>query len=61
MPAVRAHASLTLNRELHAFDRWDEETIQQRGAALFEVARKHWRGPMERPKALAAESSTTAA
>lgn len=45
MPAVRAHASLALNRDLHAFDRWDEETIAGRGAALFEVARRVWQGP----------------
>lgn len=46
LPAVRAHASLALNRELNAFDKWDEETIAQRGAALFEVARKVWSGPV---------------
>jgi len=45
MPAVRAHASLALNRELNAYDKWDEETVAQRGAALFEVARKVWAGP----------------
>lgn len=45
MPAVRAHASLTLNRELHAFDHWDEATIAQRGASLFETARQIWSGP----------------
>lgn len=58
MPAVRAHASLALNRELNAFDHWDEETILQRGQALFEVARKIWRGPLEREKASMAEALT---
>lgn len=48
MPAVRAHASLALNRELNDYDRWDEGTIKQRGAALFEVARKIWRAPLAR-------------
>lgn len=61
LPAVRAHASLTLNRELNAFDHWDEETILKRGQALFEVARKIWRGPLEREKALAAEAPVAAA
>jgi hypothetical protein len=61
MPAVRAHASLALNRELNAFDHWDEETILQRGQALFEVARKIWRGPLEREKASMAEAPAVAA
>ncbi|KAF0233292.1 MAG: hypothetical protein FD177_1787 [Desulfovibrionaceae bacterium] len=60
MPAVRAHASLALNRELNAFDHWNEETILTRGQALFEVARKIWRGPLERDKALSAETSVIA-
>lgn len=61
MPAVRAHASLALNRELNTFDgHWDEETILKRGQALFEVARKIWRGPLERDKALSAEASVIA-
>ncbi|WP_295190750.1 DUF262 domain-containing HNH endonuclease family protein [uncultured Brevundimonas sp.] len=45
MPAVKAHASLALNRELQSFDEWDEDTIARRGAALFEVAREVWKGP----------------
>jgi len=61
MPAVRAHASLALNRELNAFDHWDEETILQRGQALFEVARKIWRGPLEREKASMAEAPAVVA
>jgi len=63
MPAVRAHASLALNRELQAFDHWDEDTIAQRGVSLFEVARKLWRGPLEREVATATlnEDATVAA
>jgi hypothetical protein len=61
MPALRAHASLALNRELNAFDQWDEETILMRGQALFEVARKIWRGPLEREAASAAVASVAAA
>lgn len=45
MPQLRAHASLALNRELHAFAHWDETSIDLRGAALFEVARKLWPAP----------------
>jgi len=61
MPAVRAHASLALNRELNAIEHWDEDAILQRGKALFEVARTIWSGPMDRAKALAAEAPAAAA
>lgn len=61
MPAVRAHASLALNRELNAFSHWNEEAILQRAESLFGVARKIWRGPLEREKALAAEATAAAA
>lgn len=61
MPAVRAHASLALNRDLNAFDHWDEDAILQRGQAMFDVARKVWRGPLEREKALMAEAPAVAA
>jgi hypothetical protein len=61
MPAVRSHASLALNRELNAFDHWDEGTILKRGQALFEVAQKIWRGPIEREKGLSAEVPAAAA
>jgi hypothetical protein len=61
MPAVRAHASLALNRELNGLGHWDEAAILQRGAALFEVAQRIWRGPLERQKALAAEQPAVAA
>ena len=45
MPAVRAQSALVLNRELHDFDEWDEQSIHARGAALFETARTIWPGP----------------
>lgn len=45
LPAVKAHAALTINRDLHAFDKWDEETIYVRGTALYELARRIWAGP----------------
>jgi hypothetical protein len=53
MPAVRAHASLALNRELQQFTEWNEETIKQRGAALFDVARQIWRGPLSQEEVTA--------
>ena len=49
LPAVKAHAALTINRDLHAFDHWDEETILTRGGALFEVAKRIWPGPPTSP------------
>ncbi len=49
MPAVRAHSSLALNRELGAYETWDEEAVAKRGLALFEVAREVWGAP-ERPE-----------
>lgn len=45
MPALRAHASLKLNRELNDFDHWDEDCVVARGASLFEVAKKVWEAP----------------
>ena len=45
MPAVRAHSSLALNRELNGLDKWDETTIAERGVALFAIARKIWIAP----------------
>ena len=42
MPAVRAHSSLALNRELNCTDKWDETKIAERGASLFDLARKIW-------------------
>ena len=52
MPAVRAHASLALNRELNEFDIWNEETIAERSAALFEVASKIWGSPLPPPMSI---------
>jgi hypothetical protein len=49
MPAVRAHASLALNRELNEFAHWDELTIAARGTGMFEVARKIWGRPLPPP------------
>ncbi|PSJ40996.1 DUF262 domain-containing protein [Allosphingosinicella deserti] len=46
MPAVRAHSSLALNRDLNAYDIWDEERIVERAAALFQIARKIWAAPL---------------
>jgi uncharacterized protein with ParB-like and HNH nuclease domain len=61
MPAVRAHASLALNRELQAFELWDEEAIVKRGTALFDIAGKLWRPPMEKVTALVALTQDVAA
>ena len=61
LPAVRAYATLALNRELNAFDHWDEETILKRGESLFDVARIIWRGPFEDVNALQVEAPVAAA
>jgi hypothetical protein len=45
MPAVRAHSSLALNRELNGFDEWNEERVAERGVALFATAREIWEAP----------------
>lgn len=59
MPAVRSHSSLALNRELNSFDHWDEVAIAERGAALFDVARKLWAAP-NRPTELKTITSALA-
>jgi hypothetical protein len=46
LPAVRAYSSLALNRELNAFDAWNEETIDVRGMSLFRKAINIWASPM---------------
>jgi hypothetical protein len=46
LPALRAHASLALNRELSELERWDEESAMLRGTALFEIARNIWISPL---------------
>ncbi len=48
MPAIRAHSSLALNRDLNAWNHWDEDTIQQRGEMLFNAAQKIWLGPQRK-------------
>jgi hypothetical protein len=53
MPAVRSHSSLALNRELNEYDHWDEESIAERGASLFIVAKRLWSAP-ERPEGFVA-------
>ena len=47
LPALRAHASLALNRELNDFDHWDEESVSTRGVCLLEIARMIWAPPIE--------------
>lgn len=47
LPALRAHASLALNRELNSYDHWDEDCVGTRGAGLFEIACKIWSPPLE--------------
>ncbi len=46
MPAVRAHSSLALNRDLNSYSEWSEETIQARGIDLFNTARGIWEAPI---------------
>lgn len=47
LPALRAHASLALNRELNDYDQWDESCVAKRGASLLEIALKLWTPPQE--------------
>jgi hypothetical protein len=60
MPAVRAHSSLALNRDLNRFDSWNEDTIAERGAALFEIARQLWHAPDRDDQPISAAGSATA-
>ncbi|MCK3775237.1 DUF262 domain-containing HNH endonuclease family protein [Ensifer sesbaniae] len=46
MPAVRAHSSLALNRDLNSYSDWNEETIQERGIDLFNTAKMIWEAPV---------------
>lgn len=48
MPAIRAHSSLALNRDLNAWNHWDEDTVRQRGERLFIAAKKVWLGPQRK-------------
>jgi hypothetical protein len=43
--ALFTHSNLHLNRELMVMSAWDEEAIDRRGRAMFEVAAQIWRGP----------------
>ena len=43
--ALFEHSNLHLNRELMQITQWNETTITERGAKLFEVARTLWIGP----------------
>lgn len=47
MPAVRSHSSLVLNRDLNAYNEWNEASIALRGQELFEVAKTLWKEPLE--------------
>jgi hypothetical protein len=47
LPAVRAHSSLALNRELNAYDEWTEEKIVARGMSLFSKAKNIWAAPVQ--------------
>lgn len=47
MPALRAHSSLKLNRELNDFQHWDEDCVVARGTALFDVAKAIWIAPKQ--------------
>ena len=62
MPAVRAHASLALNRELNAYNHWNEQTIAERADALFQVACKIWISPTrEKPLVVSTSMSSVTA
>jgi len=43
--AILKHSALNLNRPLEEYDAWDEDSILQRGRALFKVAKKIWPRP----------------
>lgn len=45
VPAIKANTALAFNREPGAVDHWDEKAIQERGEALFEIARGIWVPP----------------
>lgn len=45
MPAVRAHSSLALNRDLNQYNDWNEATISSRGMALLGAAKAIWMAP----------------
>lgn len=43
--AIFEHSNLHLNRSLMQLAKWDETSIQKRGAQLFEFAVEIWKGP----------------
>jgi hypothetical protein len=45
MPAVRAHSSLAINRQLNSYEEWNEEAITSRGLSLFVTAQNIWESP----------------
>lgn len=47
MPAVKSHSSLALNRDLHAFDDWNEISIASRAQELFSIAKMLWGAPLD--------------
>jgi hypothetical protein len=55
MPALRAQSALYLNRDLHSYAEWDENSINQRGLMLLAAAKAIW------PSASAALSKLPAA
>nr|WP_279330613.1 HNH endonuclease family protein [Sphingomonas oleivorans] len=58
MPAIKANTALALSRDLGGFDYWDEAAIQDRGDALFEVARTIWGAPDRTDIPVAATAGT---
>jgi hypothetical protein len=48
MPAIRAHSSLALNRDLNAWNNWGEDTIRQRGEMLFKAGQEIWQAPQRK-------------
>ncbi|UYQ70846.1 HNH endonuclease family protein [Pelagibacterium flavum] len=58
MPAVRSHSSLALNRELNAYNEWNETSIASRGLALFGTAKGIWTAPCRPPAPEAPENQS---
>jgi hypothetical protein len=47
LPAVKAHSTLALNRELAPEGLWNESTVRLRGAELFCIAKIRWEAPLQ--------------
>ncbi|MBB3358833.1 MULTISPECIES: DUF262 domain-containing protein [unclassified Novosphingobium] len=45
LAAIKTNTALALNREIMAYETWSEASIEERGAALFDVAAKLWAAP----------------